>query len=74
MACPIIVSGLPTQATLNILPLGSYKMLINMDWLASHKAKLDCYRKTLECEDGKGERRTLQEIQKPVSVRKIASL
>jgi hypothetical protein len=72
--CPVIVNGFPTQATLNILPLGSYDMLIDMDWLASHKAKLDCYNKTLECEDDKGERRTLQGIQKPVSVRKISSL
>jgi len=42
-ACPVIMNGLHTQATLNILPIGYYNMLINMDWLVSHKAKLDCY-------------------------------
>jgi hypothetical protein len=45
------MSGFPTQATLNILPLGYYDLLIEMDWLASHKTKLDYYNKTLECED-----------------------
>jgi hypothetical protein len=72
--CQIIMNGFPTQATLNILPLGSYDMLIGMDWLASHKSKMDCYNKTLECEDDKGKKRTLQGIQNLVSVRQISSL
>jgi hypothetical protein len=73
-ACQFIMNGLSTQATLNILPLGSYDMLIGMDWLASHKSKLDCYNKTLECEDEEGKKRTLQGIQNHVSVRQISSL
>jgi hypothetical protein len=73
-ACQFILNGFPTQATLNMLPLGSYDLLIGMDWLASHKSKLDCYNKTLECEDEEGRKRTLQGIQNPVSVRQISSL
>jgi hypothetical protein len=42
-------------------------------WLA-HKSKLDFYNKTLECEDEEGKKRTLQGIQKPISVRQISSL
>jgi hypothetical protein len=64
----------PTQETLNILPLGSYDMLIGMDWLDSHKSKMDSYNKKLECEDEEGKRRTLQGIQNPISMRKISSL
>ena len=30
-ACQFIMSGLPNQATLNILPLGSYDLMIGMD-------------------------------------------
>jgi len=45
-----------------------------MDWLAAHKDKLDCYRKTLECKNDKGERITLKGIQKPISVRNKSSL
>jgi hypothetical protein len=68
------MSGLPTQETLNMLPLGSYDLLISMDWLVSHKTKLDYYNKTLECEDEEGRKVTLQGIQKNVSVRQISSL
>jgi hypothetical protein len=49
-------------------------MLIGMDWLETHKVKLDCFNKTLECEDDKGNKRVLQGIQKPMSVRKISTL
>jgi hypothetical protein len=48
-ACQFILSGLPTQETLNVLPLGSYELFIGMDWLDSYKPKLDYYHKTLEC-------------------------
>jgi hypothetical protein len=58
-AFQFIMNILPTQATLNMLPLGSYDMLISMDWLAAHKTKLDYYNKTLECEDAKGRKITL---------------
>jgi hypothetical protein len=71
--CPFEMSGLHTQETLNILPLGSYDVLLGMDWLA-HKEKLNCYEKTLECEDEEGNARVLQGIQKPVSVRQISTL
>jgi hypothetical protein len=74
LACQFIMSGLPTQETLNILPLGSYDMLIGMDWLAAHKTKLDCFNKTLECENEEGRKVTLQGIQNLVSVRQISSL
>jgi hypothetical protein len=73
-ACPIEMNGLQTQEALNILPLGSYDVLLGMDWLASHKEKLNCYEKVLECEDNEGNARILQGIQKPVSVRKISTL
>jgi hypothetical protein len=73
-ACQFVISGLPTQANLNILLLGSYDLFIGMDWLASHKTKLDYYSKTLECENEEGRRVTLQGIQNSVSVIQISSL
>jgi hypothetical protein len=68
-ACPIQMEGFHTQADMNVLPLGSYDMLLGMDWLAAHKEKLKCYEKTLECEDEEGNMIILQGIRKPVSVR-----
>lgn len=50
-ACQFDMSGLHTQTTLDILPLGSYDMVIGMDKLATHKEKIYCYNKTLACED-----------------------
>jgi hypothetical protein len=73
-ACQFIISGFPTQENLNIIPLGSYDLLIGLDWLASHKTKLEGYSKTLECENEGGRRVTLQGIQNHVSVRQISFL
>jgi hypothetical protein len=73
-ACQLVLGGFPTQETLNVLPLGSYDLLIGMDFLAAHKAKLDCYYKTLECVNGEGKRVTLPGIRKSVSVRQISAL
>jgi hypothetical protein len=64
----------PTQETLNILPPGSYDLLIGMDWLATYKVRLDYYHKTLECVSEEGRRITLQGIQKPVLVGRISTL
>ena len=49
--CPLVMGGLITCVDLNILPLSSYDVLIGMDWLEEHRAKLDCYNKTFECLD-----------------------
>jgi hypothetical protein len=68
-ACQFIMDGFPTQATLNILPLGYYDMLFGMDRLATYKTRLDCYHKNLECENEEGRKITLQWIQRPFSVR-----
>jgi hypothetical protein len=73
-ACQLMLGESPTQATINVLPLGSYDLLIGIDWMAAHKAKLDCYYKTLECVSEEGKRITLQGIRKPVSVRQISAL
>jgi hypothetical protein len=73
-ACKFIMNGISTQKTLNTLPLGSYDILFGMDWLDAHKSKLYSYNKTLECEYEEHKKRTLQGIQKHVSVRQISSL
>ena len=43
--CPLVMNGLVTYVYLNVLPLGSYDVLIGMDWLEAHRVKLDCYNK-----------------------------
>ena len=39
---PLGMDGLDTYADLNVLPLGSYDVLIGMDWLEVHRVKFDC--------------------------------
>jgi hypothetical protein len=38
-------------ADLNIIPLGSYDVLIGIDWLDAHHDVLDCHNKTFTCLD-----------------------
>jgi len=73
-SCPIQMEGFHAQVDLNFLPLGSYDMLLGMDWLASHKIKLNYYEKILECEDEEENTRISQGIQNPVSMRQISVL
>ena len=40
--CPLDMDGIYTYAYLNVLPLGSYGVLIGMDWLEAHRVKLHC--------------------------------
>jgi hypothetical protein len=68
------IDGLCVRVSLNILPLGSYDVLLCMDWITSHKEKLICYEKNLECEDEEGDVRVLEGILKLVSVKKILTL
>jgi hypothetical protein len=53
-ACPSEIIGLHTQEALNILPLGSYDVLLDMDWLGIHKEKLNYNDKTFEYEYEEG--------------------
>ena len=34
---PLVMNGIVTYADLNVVPLGSYDILIGMDWLEVHK-------------------------------------
>jgi len=34
------LNGMPTATHLNVLPLGSYSMLLGMDWLYIHRTKV----------------------------------
>ena len=42
---PLAMNGLISCVDLNVLPLGSYDILIGMHWLEDHRVKLNCYNK-----------------------------
>ncbi len=57
-----------------MFPLGSYDVLIGMDWLEKHKVILNCYDKTFSCIDEKGNNITVKGIARKVMVREIFAL
>ena len=48
-SCKVFMKDLETQVRLNVLPLGSYDILIGMDWLEKHRVLLNCFEKYFTC-------------------------
>ena len=63
-----------THVDLNILPLGSYDMMIGMDWLEKHRFMLNCYDKTFPCIDDNGNTIKVKWIPRKVMIREISAL
>ena len=68
------LNGLKTVADLNVLPLGSYHVLIGMDWLESHHAILDCRDKVISCLTDDGQQVEVKGVPRLVSLRQISAL
>ena len=64
---------MPTTTHLNVLLLGSYNMLLGMNWLYLHRTKVSCYEKAIECVDENGEPRVLQGKNNTTSVRMVTT-
>ena len=47
--CEVNLDGLTTRINLNILPLGSYDILVSMGWLEQHHVMLDLLHKSILC-------------------------
>jgi hypothetical protein len=59
---------------LNIIPLGSYDILIGMDRLDKNHVVLDYHRKTFTCLDEDGKQNTVKGVPRPISIRDISDL
>jgi hypothetical protein len=73
-SCSISLNGVNISVDLNIIPLGSYNILIGMDWLDKHHVVLDCHRKTFTCLDGDRKQSTMKGVPRPISIREILAL
>eukprot|EP00253_Pinus_taeda_P033503 PITA_33503 len=71
--CSLTIAGQPIVADLNVLPLGSYDILIGMDWLEKHWSLVNCKTKTIYYKDDRGEQQELQGIRHPVQIRPITA-
>ena len=68
------MNGLKTHDDLNILPLGSYDLLIGMDWSEKHRFILNFYDKTFSCLDDKGNTIVVKGIPRKATIREILTL
>jgi len=65
---------MPISTHLNVLLLGSYNMLLGMDWLYLHRTKVDFYDKAIECLDENGEEIVLWGKKKATLVRMVTTM
>ena len=72
--CPLVMNGLVTCVDMNVLPRGSYDVLIGMEWLEAHRVKLDCYNKSFKCMNEEGNLVVVKDIPKVTSVRKVLAM
>eukprot|EP00253_Pinus_taeda_P012142 PITA_12142 len=71
--CSFTIADQPITADLNILPLGSYDILISMDWVEKHWSLVDCKTKVIYYRDQQGNSKEMQGIRRPVQVRPITA-
>ena len=72
--CTVSMDQFETSMKLNVLPLGSYDMLIGMDWLEQHRVVLNCFDKTFTCVNNEGEIVTVIGIPRKTAIRQISDL
>ena len=58
--CTLFMNQFETSVKLNVLPLGSYDVLIVMDWLKHHRVVLNCFDKTFTYLNNEGEMITIK--------------
>ena len=63
-----------TEVDLYVTPLGSYDIIIGVNWLAEHKAKVDCYEKQISCLDDLQKAAIIQGVKREVAVRKLTAM
>jgi hypothetical protein len=74
MGCRINLGEFLMKANLYITILGSYDVVIGMNWLESHEAILNCKMKQLSLIDDERQRRVIVGRNQGVSLRCIYSL
>ena len=63
-----------THVNVNIFPLGSYDLLIGMDWIEGHKVVLNSFDKTFTCTDNNGDNIKVKGVPRKVTIREISAL
>ena len=72
--CALLMDEFKTTVKLNVLPLGSYDLLIGMDWLEQHKVILNRYDKNFTCLNSDEQPVNVKGIPRKTMVRQISAL
>jgi hypothetical protein len=72
--CIVDLGVCTTRLKVYVTALGTYDLIIGMDWLASHRALVDCFAKRVLCVDDEGRPIEIQGIQRKVSLRFISTM
>jgi hypothetical protein len=72
--CALNPGEFVTRVNLYVTILGSYDIVISMDWLESHEAIINCKTKRLSLDDDEGQRRVIVRRNQGVSLRFVSSL
>jgi hypothetical protein len=73
-SCSISLNEVNTNIDINIIPLGSYDIIIGVDWLEKNHVVLDWHNKTFTCLDEEGKHSTVKGVPRPISIREISAL
>jgi hypothetical protein len=74
MGCALNLGEFVTRVNLYVTILGSYDVMIDMDWLELHEAILNCKTKRLSLVDDEGQGRVIVGWNQEVSLRFVSSL
>ncbi|GAV89773.1 zf-CCHC domain-containing protein/RVP_2 domain-containing protein [Cephalotus follicularis] len=47
-SCEMSMAGISLYADLIVLPIRGFDVILGMDWLSAHRARMDCYNKTVD--------------------------
>ena len=72
-SCVLNLGTFTTIVDLCGLPLGSYDIVLGMDWLASHQENINFHHKVVQCVDDTGGQVELLGVLGPVSLRLISA-
>ena len=60
-----------TELNLYVAPLGSYNIIIGINWVSKHRAKVDCLAKMVHCVDDQGRPTSISRIKYEIRAKKI---
>ena len=72
--CTVNMDMFENYVKLNVLPLGSYDMLIGIDWIEQHRVVLNYFDKTFTCVNNEGEIVSVRVIPRKIAIRQISAL